>query len=186
MNRSANRARPAASRISAILPGLRCLVRSERGQALVEFALVLPILLILLLGTVEFGRILEVQHAITGLSRETANVASRGTSLASAVELALTNGSTIGLRDRGGVVASRIVFDKTQAIVQEQVASLGYEDRSRIGVLGQATAGFDALGMKDGDVLYVVELIYSYQPLTPLESITQLILPEELYDRSVF
>jgi Flp pilus assembly protein TadG len=33
-------------------------MKSEKGQAAVEFALVLPILLLLILGIIDFGRIL--------------------------------------------------------------------------------------------------------------------------------
>ena len=46
--------------------------RSERGAAAVEFALVLPILLTLVLGTIEFGRAFNVQISLTPAARETA------------------------------------------------------------------------------------------------------------------
>jgi len=42
----------------------------RRGQALVEFAMVLPLVLVILLGIVEFGFILYNQHVITNASRE--------------------------------------------------------------------------------------------------------------------
>ena len=40
-----------------------------RGQAMVEFALVLPLLLILLIGVFEFGRAWNVYHAVTDAAR---------------------------------------------------------------------------------------------------------------------
>jgi Flp pilus assembly protein TadG len=40
------------------------------GQALLEFAIILPVLLAILLGIVEFGLILYNQHVITNASRE--------------------------------------------------------------------------------------------------------------------
>lgn len=43
---------------------------SERGAAAVEFALVLPILLALVLGTIEFGRAYNVQISLTHAARE--------------------------------------------------------------------------------------------------------------------
>jgi Flp pilus assembly protein TadG len=46
--------------------------RSERGAAAVEFALVVPILLAILLGTIEFGRAYNVQISLTHAARETA------------------------------------------------------------------------------------------------------------------
>ena len=44
--------------------------KREEGQALVEFAIVLPILVILLVGMMEFGLLLYNQHVITNASRE--------------------------------------------------------------------------------------------------------------------
>lgn len=43
---------------------------SERGQSAVEFALVLPLLLVLLLGIIEFGWFLNAKITITGAARE--------------------------------------------------------------------------------------------------------------------
>jgi Flp pilus assembly protein TadG len=44
--------------------------KGREGQALVEFALVLPVLILLLLGIVEFGLLLYNQQVITNASRE--------------------------------------------------------------------------------------------------------------------
>jgi Flp pilus assembly protein TadG len=44
--------------------------KGREGQALVEFALVVPVLLLLLLGIVEFGLLLYNQQVITNASRE--------------------------------------------------------------------------------------------------------------------
>jgi Flp pilus assembly protein TadG len=44
--------------------------KNQDGQALVEFALVLPILLLLLIGMMEFGLLLFNQQIITNASRE--------------------------------------------------------------------------------------------------------------------
>jgi Flp pilus assembly protein TadG len=48
---------------------------SRSGQAMVEFALVVPLLLILLLGVVEFGRAWNVYQVITDAAREAARSA---------------------------------------------------------------------------------------------------------------
>jgi len=49
---------------------IRNIFRRQEGQALVEFALVAPVLLLILFGIVEFGLILFNQHVITNASRE--------------------------------------------------------------------------------------------------------------------
>ena len=43
---------------------------SESGAAAVEFALVVPILLLLLIGTFEFGRVYNAQIELTGAARQ--------------------------------------------------------------------------------------------------------------------
>lgn len=50
------------------------LLKGEKGQALVETALVLMLLLLLFGGIVEFGRILQVSLTVTAASREGARV----------------------------------------------------------------------------------------------------------------
>ncbi|TEB16845.1 TadE-like protein [Pelotomaculum sp. FP] len=49
---------------------IRKLIKNKQGQALVELALVLPILLMLVMGTVEFGRIFHSYLLITNATRE--------------------------------------------------------------------------------------------------------------------
>lgn len=47
----------------------RLRLRGDRGSAAVEFAIVIPVLLLLVLGTVEFGRVLFLQNSITNAAR---------------------------------------------------------------------------------------------------------------------
>lgn len=50
-------------------------LKSERGQAMVEFALVLPILILLLCGIIDFGWIFSNKIAVDNASREAARYA---------------------------------------------------------------------------------------------------------------
>jgi len=47
----------------------------NRGQALVEFALLLPVVMLLLLGIVEFGRAWQAKQTLTDAAREGARIA---------------------------------------------------------------------------------------------------------------
>ena len=49
--------------------------QSDTGQALTEFALVMPIVLLLLVGIIEFGRAWNVQQVMTDAAREGARQA---------------------------------------------------------------------------------------------------------------
>jgi Flp pilus assembly protein TadG len=44
--------------------------RSERGAAAVEFALVLPVLILLVLGLIEFSRVYNIQISLSNAARE--------------------------------------------------------------------------------------------------------------------
>ena len=56
----------------------RFLGRSERGASLVEFALVVPVLLALVMGIIEFGWLFNGWITITGSAREGARLAAVG------------------------------------------------------------------------------------------------------------
>lgn len=51
------------------------LKKNDRGAAIIEFAIVLPVLVILVLGIIEFGWVLNGYITITGAAREGARAA---------------------------------------------------------------------------------------------------------------
>jgi Flp pilus assembly protein TadG len=53
----------------------RSILRSDRGQALIEFALVLPLLLLLVFGITEFSRAWMTVNVLTSAAREGARLA---------------------------------------------------------------------------------------------------------------
>ena len=59
----------------------------DRGAIVVEFALILPILLILLFGIIEFGRAYNTQIALQGAAREGARALALGNSATDAVKV---------------------------------------------------------------------------------------------------
>jgi Flp pilus assembly protein TadG len=52
--------------------------RRDRGTAAVEFALVLPVLLLIVFGIIDFGRALNAQITLTGAAREGVRLAALG------------------------------------------------------------------------------------------------------------
>ena len=51
-------------------------IRDHNGQSLVEFALVLPVFILILFGIFEFGRLWETMNILTSSAREGVRVAS--------------------------------------------------------------------------------------------------------------
>lgn len=54
------------------------LIKNEEGQSLVEFAILIPVLMIIIMGIFEFGFILNAYITINSSSREGARLASVG------------------------------------------------------------------------------------------------------------
>jgi Flp pilus assembly protein TadG len=68
--------RSLAAKLDAVSPR-----REERGQALVEFALLLPLLLLLVLGLVEFSFVWNSRNTVLFASRDASMLAAEGGSL---------------------------------------------------------------------------------------------------------
>lgn len=51
---------------------IKLLGSNQRGQTLVEIAIILPLLILLLMATIEFGRIFFTYLSVTGAAREAA------------------------------------------------------------------------------------------------------------------
>ena len=160
--------------------------RCDRGQGLVELTLTLPILLTLAFGVLELGMLLDHSHVISGLTREGANLASRGGALDSVLLVTATNGASVGLQTGGGVVASEVQIQGNVPMVVDQVATAGYTGRSRLGPLGSVATPLVGQGLSDGRTYYVVEVFAPYKPFTPLDALVGSIVPDTLYDRTVF
>ena len=96
--------------------------RRERGAVAVEFALVLPLLLGLVLGIVEFGRIYNAQVLATNAAREAARSVAVGNSQSQAVANAqsVAPGYTISVT----VPASCTAGTEVQATVTTSVQTV--------------------------------------------------------------
>lgn len=67
------------------------LIKQQQGQSLVEFALLLPMLVVILFGTVEFGRLWMTMNVLTGAAREGARVAAVTAPNTAQVQTAINN-----------------------------------------------------------------------------------------------
>ena len=62
-------------------------LRRDDGLSMIEFAVVMPVLLVIVLGVIEVGYALFDQHVITKLTREGSNLISRDTTLGDAANI---------------------------------------------------------------------------------------------------
>lgn len=161
-------------------------MRDTRGQALAEFAMVLPVLLFLFLAMVEVGNALAVSHNLSKLTREGANIASRGTSLDTVLTVLNSTGRDIHLAERGGSVVTRVEIRASGPLVLDQRATAGFEAVSRIGAIGDRATSLATADLETGYTHYVVEIFYYYRPVTPFARLFESALRDPIYERAVF
>jgi hypothetical protein len=185
---------------------------SNRGQSLVEFTLVLPLLIITALGVVEVSYVLLDQHIVTKLTREGSNLISRSTTLGDAATAMRTMSTRPVDLDNG----SRIIFsvvrnvptigaaNYNQPILAQRYAYGPLAKSSTIQTAGPASFGSGpeyAAANQDsntnlrvtnlpvtlslGATLYITELYTSHPSITPLAGFG-IEVPDTLYSIAYF
>jgi hypothetical protein len=173
-------------RFPAILRARLLSFRKKEGQAMVEAALVIPILLLLLLGLIESGNGLAIKHKLAVLSREGANIAARGTTLEETLDVVMAGGDEIQLMEHGGAIVSRIVVSDGEPVIDAQATISGFERESRLGLTDETVLPLTGITLVEGQVFHAVEIIYNYEPMTPLGKLLPSALTDEVYERAFF
>src|SRR5713101_127326 len=84
---------PRLGAFSGLLPHLRGLVRDQRGVSSVEFAMLLPLMITLYLGTVEISQGVGIDRKVTLTTRTVADLASQVSTINNADMTNLLNAS---------------------------------------------------------------------------------------------
>ncbi|MGH9144326.1 MAG: TadE/TadG family type IV pilus assembly protein [Vicinamibacterales bacterium] len=192
---------------------MKRLVRSDGGQSLLEFALVLPLILMLALGVVEASYAILDQQVVTKLTREGSNLISRDTSLQDAVT-AMKNMSTRPLNFTNG--SSKVIFSVIKRVATVGASNYNHDiiyQRYEYGSLAKSSAlqfsggsfgaapDFEANNSDNdtslqvtnlpanlttlGGMLYVTEIYTHHQLITPLDRLG-VTMPDTLYSIAYF
>jgi hypothetical protein len=185
------------------------------GQAVVETALIMPLVVVLVLGVVEFSYALLDAHVVTKATREGSNLISRNVSLQDAVT-AMRNMSDRPLNFNDG--SSTVIFSVlkrgatsgstnfNQNILYQRFSFGTYAGTSKLTTRGAGSFGgapdyqaansdTDAnlqvtnmpagLLVTTGGMIYVTEIYTAHTLLTPLSNLG-LSLPQTLYSIAYF
>jgi Flp pilus assembly protein TadG len=94
--------------------------RSERGQSVVEFAMVLPLLLVVLFAIVDFGRIYQGHITLTNAAREGARLGAVGGSEGEITARVMTTATgltpTVVVENARGTAGESVVVTTTATI----------------------------------------------------------------------
>lgn len=166
--------------------GARSAARKSRrgmlGVSLTELALVLPVLLLLVLGVVDFSRALQYNNILVNLSREGANLSARTTEQPEFIFRALIDTATpLDMNADGMMYITRLVGRADgRATVEEQNRPQDGGKRalaSRIYACASWSSGRCNLPntrpiitlpttLREGETVFAVEALYDYTLLT--------------------
>jgi len=179
--------------------------RNESGQALIEIAVLLPLLCIFALGIVDVSRAVYDAEVIKNLSGEGSNLASRGTTLPNTVT-AVTSDSDINITSYGCVVVSAVTCTlntegqctNAYVITGQAISSACNGNTSRVGcypVSQTCTAAATVpsqvqtvLSTVPGYTVYATEVFFDYSSVTDLGNFlkTNNWLPTHLYSAAYY
>ncbi|TGU70168.1 pilus assembly protein [Geomonas terrae] len=162
-----------------------------RGQACVEFALLLLVFGLVLLAIYDFSCAIRANTVISNVSREGANLAARpapGTQpdLQGIMDLLAATAQPLDMAQRGMMYITEVQGDTIQA--QEAWNKGALRVDSRIGTYTPGGAhpkalDLDALKLESGERAFVVEVFYAYRSLFSGSMVT---LDKQFYSRTVF
>ena len=169
----------------------------ERGQAMAEFGVIAVAALALALVVIDLGRALNYEQVMVGLTRQGSDLASRGDSVTESAT-AVVNGSTpLDLNKNGEVIVTSVqcaVGARTctggSNTITDQATLGSLSQGSHIGTLGgknPPTLSAQATAMlQPGQTIYITEVYYSFQPITPLGNLVKAVMPSSLYEAAYF
>ena len=185
-------------RIRGIVNGSKCYGSNDRGASIVEFAFILPILVMLLFGIVDFGRLIQARLVVANVSREGGSLASRvgidndvanptddRSEFNKVMNLLYSSAFPLDLRGADGkIFITRINAGYTKSNPDPWIYMRFSEGAMGVasvitGAEGQGPTGLSVLMRDhltfqekndDADManLTVVEVFYYYRPITPL------------------
>ncbi|MCS7048282.1 MAG: pilus assembly protein [Verrucomicrobiae bacterium] len=162
----------------------------ESGQALIEFVFVGIFMLLLVFGLVDFGRALMMRQILVAVSREGANLASRGTSLEDTINAVSISAQPLNLLTNGYVIVTAVQRQSNGALrIADQRKAGALPHPSRVGntIGGPATLPPTSAEVPPrGRTLYVVEVTHRYTPITPIGRLLGTVLPTQLTDVAYF
>ena len=172
----------------------------EKGQALIELAIVIPLLVVLLMGVIDFSRAILAKSTITNMSREAANLIARAnpnlsgveqTDAANVMDMIGKTAGSLKMTGQGMMYISTVEYDtvnnKPNRVTLYAPWSRGVTtNKSKINPTGISTTNLNAstplyvtaanLGgltlTATSQQVYVVEVYYQYNSIFQINALS--------------
>jgi Flp pilus assembly protein TadG len=155
--------------------------RGSRGQSAVEFALVAPLLFLLIFGIVDFGRAMFYQNEITNATREGARIAILASNPCNTVYGNPAGNCSTSATPSGPTVCSAIEGSATlisnwscgedavlPASPKPGWAYVEVDQASSAGAACPGATGAVSTPRQSGNLLITVTIRYYFRPITPI------------------
>lgn len=150
----------------------RAALGCRRGLAAVEFAIVLPVLVLLVLGTVEVGRYAYLVMKLQNTAANVADIVSRPEQVAASDIAALFSAAPVMLRpfeagDNVRMFVSGVIVpaqDAPPEVAWQSDGGGSLTAASAVGGVGTAADVPDGLVTFGGEAVVVAEVVYAYEP----------------------
>lgn len=174
--------------------------QGESGQALLELSLAAMTLVVFVCGIIDFGRAVYDAEVMRNLTGQVSDLASRGTSPATAAQTVATYAtSDLDIANKGCVIVSVVTNNGGTPQLTNQASQCAIGMISKIGCIqGQpgcsnptltipASATTALQSQPSGSSVYITEIYYSYSTTTPITALLQgSLLPAQLYSVAYF
>ena len=163
--------------------GVRAFVRGERGIAAVEFAAMMPIVVIFALGTIDLTRYVMAVQKLDRASATLADLTARVETVTEGDVNAIFDAveqvaQPFDLEGNGIAIISSVVGQGTFATVDWQRTGAGTGTQtSVIGAEGETAVLPAELVLDAGEGVIVSEILFDFQP----DFIPELVIPKEIY-----
>ena len=180
------------------------ILRSKKGQSLIELTLITPLMLLLVFGVVEVGQVISTYLTITHTTREGANLTSRGTNPNIALA-AIKAAAAPTIRD-DNLAQWRIIYSRIKqatgtpcnpsctyvidpdplnpGAIPGQIILGNFNQSSQLGNIGATVTIPGVQDVGPGQTFHAIEVYYDYGP-----SVITFIgnnINQTFYERSIF
>ena len=178
---------------------------AQKGIAAVELALILPLLLVMVFGIIDFGRLVQARLIVTNVSREGGSLVSRKdksvpvAEIDEVINMLQASGTPLDLNGLGRIYVWRIAAGTSQSSPNPSIDTRLQRSRGSLAVSSSIGSSLPRLGLSDAlyqhlrfegspqntsDIaeVWVVESFYKYKPITPLPRFISNLLITPGYD----